>query len=72
MTMNDKELMKNAAGYQDPTAYTAVKNIQEGEARISKLVKTIFYICELAGFHLYMIGVYYDLSRLRLWITPHV
>lgn len=67
MTMNDKELMKNAAGYQDPTAYTAVKNIQEGEARISKLVKTIFYICELAGFDVQNRIILVDKETGKIW-----
>lgn len=43
---------KNAEGYSDPTAYEAIKNIEEEEARFHKLLNTIFYLCDLAGFRL--------------------
>lgn len=40
----------NSHGYRDPTAYHALKSIDEGENRFKKLLKTIFSLCELAGF----------------------
>ncbi len=40
----------NSHGYRDPTAYKALKNVCEEEARFKKLLKTIFSLCELAGF----------------------
>ena len=40
----------NGFGCKDLTAYDALRNI-EREEQLNKLLKTIFYICELAGFH---------------------
>ena len=51
----DKEIMKNASGYSDPTAYEAIKNadgVDFVEIRFRKLLHTIFHLCELAGFRL--------------------
>lgn len=46
---------KNAEGYFDPTAYEAIKKIED-EARVNerfnKCIHTIFHVCELAGFTL--------------------
>ena len=50
--MNIKELKKNAEGYSDPTAYKAMKNIDDEEERFHKLLHTIFYLCELADFRI--------------------
>jgi len=49
--LNDRDLRKNAEGYPDPTAYEAIKNIEE-EERFNKLLHTIFNICELSGFRI--------------------
>jgi hypothetical protein len=49
---NHQEFKKNSSGYSDPTAFEAVKNIDADTARFQKLLNTIFYICELAGFHI--------------------
>lgn len=62
--MVDNELMKDGSGYNDPTAYAAIKNI-EGEdpnaalmeyakeyEKYQKLVGCILRICELSDFHL--------------------
>ena len=46
---------RNASGYMDLTAYKAIENVEreaEAEERFKKLLNTIFYICELAGFHI--------------------
>lgn len=46
---------RNASGYMDLVAYEAIKNVDceaEAEARFKKLLSTIFYICDLAGFHI--------------------
>ena len=47
---------RNASGYMDPTAYHAIRNVErqeaDAEARYKKLLSTIFYICDLAGFHI--------------------
>ena len=48
--MNDRELRRNAEGYSDPTAYQAIKNIEQEDENFHKLLHTIFNICELSGF----------------------
>lgn len=61
--MYDNDLMKNGSGYLDPTAYVAIKQIEEEQRRIDrendpdydkymKLVGCILRVCELSGFHL--------------------
>ena len=50
-----KDPRRNASGYMDPTAYEAIRNVEreaEAEERFKKLLNTIFYICDLAGFHI--------------------
>lgn len=49
--MINKDIRKNASGYNDPTPFTAIKHIEkENDIRFYKLIHTIFHICELAGF----------------------
>ena len=48
----DDDIRKNASGYSDPTAYQAIKNIENEDDNFHKLLDTIFNICELSGFHL--------------------
>lgn len=46
---------RNASGYMDLTAYHAIRNADRDasdEERFKKLLATIFYICDLAGFHI--------------------
>lgn len=38
---------KNTEGYSDPTAYEALRNIEQEEDRFHKLLETIFTLCEL-------------------------
>lgn len=50
-----KDPRRNASGYMDPTAYEAIRNVEreaEADQRYKKLLSTIFYICDLAGFHI--------------------
>lgn len=50
-----KDPRRNASGYMDPTAYEAIRNVEreaEAEERFKKLLSTIFYIADLAGFHI--------------------
>lgn len=50
-----KDPRRNASGYMDLTAYQAIENVEreaEAEKRYKKLLSTIFYIVELAGFHI--------------------
>lgn len=48
----DDDIRKNASGYSDPTAYQAIKNIENEDDKFHKLLDTIFNICELSGFYL--------------------
>jgi hypothetical protein len=46
---------RNASGCLDLTAYEAIRNVDreaDAERRYKKLLSTIFYICDLAGFHI--------------------
>ena len=45
-------LRKNAEGYSDPTAYKAIKAVEDESVKFQKLLDTIFTICELSGFHI--------------------
>ena len=49
--MMNNDIRKNGSGYDDPTPYKAIKNIEnENNVRFYKLLHTIFHVCELAGF----------------------
>lgn len=52
--MTAKDDRKNAEGYNDPTAYNAIKNVEQeqdkDDARFHQLLNTMFSLCELAGF----------------------
>lgn len=54
--MTAKDDRKNAEGYNDPTAYNAIKNVEQeqdkDDARFHQLLNTLFSICELADFHI--------------------
>lgn len=71
----DRDLKKNGEGYSDPTAYKAIKKVDEDESanavnadeRFSKLLKTIFNICELSGFHIEGRIVVKDMDTGKIW-----
>lgn len=56
----------NASGCTDLTAYEAIKNV-EREDQFKKLLATIFYICDLAGFHLEERLVLKDKKTGKIW-----
>lgn len=60
------DIRKNAEGYSDPTAYQVLKREQE-EERFKRLMATIFYICENAGFHIEERLVIRDKRTGRIW-----
>ena len=60
------DIRKNAEGYSDPTAYQVLKREQEKE-RFKRLMATIFYICENAGFHIEERIVIKDKRTGRIW-----
>lgn len=65
--MDDKDLRRNASGYPDPTAYQAIRNIYAEYEKFDKLLRTIFYICKLAGFRIEGRIVLIDESTGRVW-----
>ncbi|MDO5397833.1 MAG: hypothetical protein Q4G33_07865 [bacterium] len=65
--MNSRDLRKNASGYVDPTAYEAMRNLDNEDDRFHKLLHTIFYICELAGFEIEGRIVLTDKRTGRVW-----
>lgn len=60
------DIRKNGEGYSDPTAYQVLKREQE-EERFRRLMATIFYICENAGFHIEERIVIKDKRTGRIW-----
>ena len=60
------ELKRNGSGYVDPTAYKAIKDL-ESEKRVKKLLTIIFYICDLAGFHIEERLVLKDKKTGKIW-----
>lgn len=65
--MNDYEIKRNGDGYPDPTAYAVLKKEDEEYERFHKLLNTIFYICEMAEFHIEERIVIKDLRTGRIW-----
>lgn len=66
--MND-DLRKNASGYFDPTAYQAIKKVDnKGEDEVfNKLLHTIFNICDLSGFRVEGRIVLVDKTSGKVW-----
>lgn len=67
MANDDRELRRNASGYFDPTAYEALKSVESDTERFQKLLNTIFYICEIAGFHVEERIVIKDKRTGKVW-----
>lgn len=63
-----KEQWKNNEGYFDPTQGLAFQNIdKEDDTRFRKLLNTIFYLCELAGFEIEGRIVLVDKKSGKVW-----
>lgn len=66
-----KEDRKNAEGYNDPTAYEAIRNVERGadlnDDHFHKLLDTIFSICELSGFHIEERIIIKDKKTGKIW-----
>ena len=60
------DLRKNGSGYADPTAYKAIKGL-ESEKRVKKLLATIFFICDLAGYSVEERIVLKDKKTGKVW-----
>lgn len=56
----------NASGCKDLTSYNALKNI-ETEERVKKLIETILYISNLAGFRVEGRIVLQDKKTGKIW-----
>jgi hypothetical protein len=69
--LSDRDLRKNGEGYSDPTAYQAIKNLSKTpnkeEERFHKLLHTIFYLCDLAGFQIQGRIVLVDKENGKVW-----
>lgn len=62
----DADPRRNSEGYLDLTAYKAIQSAEE-EERFHKLLHTIFYLCELAGFQVEGRLVLRDKRSGRVW-----
>ena len=58
---------KNSEGYYEPTAFEAIRNINKEDGKFHKLRRTIFYLCELAGFDIEGRIVLIDKKTGRVW-----
>ena len=70
MMDSKKDPRRNASGCMDLTAYEAIRNVEreaEAEERFKKLLNTIFYICELAGFRIEGRIVLQDKKTGKVW-----
>lgn len=65
--MKDRDIKYNKEGYRDPTTYQVLKKNQLEEERFKRLMATIFYICENAGFHIEERIVIRDKRTGRIW-----
>lgn len=63
----NNDIRKNSEGYDDPTAYAALKNVDGEEARLNRLLGVIFYITNLAGFRIEERIIFRDKRSGKLW-----
>lgn len=72
------DLRKNAEGYDDPTAYQAIKRVEHDRKaavpytkndldRYRKVINLITLLCELAGFHIEGRIILQDNKTGRIW-----
>lgn len=62
--MNEK---RNKEGYSDPTPSAVLEKERREEERFKRLLATIFYLCECAGFHIEERLVIRDCRTGRVW-----
>lgn len=58
---------KNHEGYNDPTCEEAIKKIERDKAKVNKILKTIFNICELSGFEIRSRIILLDKKSGHIW-----
>lgn len=59
--------MKRNGRIPDPTGFEAMKNITEETKRFYKLLYTIYYLCELAGFDIGERIILVDMKTGKVW-----
>lgn len=60
--------LKNKEGYNDPTAYKAIQNLDKEEDRkFRRLLRGLFNLCDLAGFEIQGRIVFKSRKTGRLW-----
>ena len=71
---NCEDIRKNGSGIYDPTAYKAIKNVErqnehtsDEDDKFNKLLRTIFSVCELSGFHVEERIVLKDIESGKVW-----
>lgn len=64
---NAEAFKKNSSGYPDPTAYAAIRNIDEEEKRKGAFLNGVFALCRLFGFRIEGRIVFKDLKTGRVW-----
>ena len=71
MRWGGRDDSKNAEGYNDPTAYNAIKNVDQeqdkDDARFHQLLNMLFSLCELADFHIEGRVVLKDKRTGKVW-----
>jgi hypothetical protein len=67
--IEERKFQRNGEGYSDPTAYQALKNVENDPSykRFHALLEIIFRVCTLAGFHLEERIVVKDLRTGKIW-----
>lgn len=69
--MGTNDLQRNGSGCYDPTAYKAIKNVDNQNMKESErffnLLNTLFYITELAGFKIEGRITLRDTKTGRVW-----
>lgn len=63
----DNSIARNGSDYIDPTAADAIANADEGYIRFQKLLKLVFALCELSGFHLEGRLTVKDMKTGKMW-----
>ena len=58
---------KNLEGYSDPTATEVIEKISTEEERFHRLLHTIFYLCDIAGFQIEGRLILTDKTSGRTW-----
>jgi len=58
---------RNSEGYYDPTAWKALSDVDREKRKLDELVRTIYYIANLAGFDIDERIVFVNKKSGRVW-----